>query len=68
MERSANRFEQINLYSVWQEFRNSLRNFIKSRVSNEQDAEDIFKGCLLKFIITCQTLKSKISYSHGYSR
>jgi hypothetical protein len=41
MERSANRFEQINLYTVWQEFRDSHRKFFKSRVSNEQDAEDI---------------------------
>ncbi|RXT03952.1 RNA polymerase sigma factor SigZ [Ammoniphilus sp. CFH 90114] len=40
--------KQVNLVTVWQDFRNILKQFIKSRVSNEQDTDDILQEVFIK--------------------
>ena len=39
---------QLNLHTIWKEFRVSLKQFIRSRVSNEQDSEDILQEVFIK--------------------
>lgn len=40
--------EQPTLQTIWQEFKEPLRHFIISRVSHEQDAEDILQDIFIK--------------------
>lgn len=39
---------QLNLHTIWQEFRISLKQFIRARVSDEQDSEDILQEVFIK--------------------
>lgn len=40
--------KELNLQTVWQELRTALKHFIRSRVSNEQDSEDILQEVFIK--------------------
>lgn len=41
---------QICLVDFWEESKITLKNFIRDRVSNEEDAEDILQDVFLKLI------------------
>lgn len=40
--------EQINTETLWQQFSEQVRNFIRSRVSNKQEAEDILQDIFIR--------------------
>ncbi|MRG88126.1 RNA polymerase sigma factor SigZ [Salinibacillus xinjiangensis] len=40
--------EQLHFEDIWQSLREPLKQFIKSRLSNEQDAEDIIQEVFIK--------------------
>ncbi|WP_428911137.1 RNA polymerase sigma factor SigZ [Niallia sp. Krafla_26] len=53
------RIKPFNLNQIWQEFRSSLRQFIRARVANEQDAEDILQEVFIKIYSHLSDLREK---------
>jgi RNA polymerase sigma-70 factor (ECF subfamily) len=51
--------ETLNIQMVWEAFRTSLRQFILSRVSNEQDAMDILQEVFIKIHFHLPSLKDE---------
>lgn len=51
-------FSEMNLESIWQEYSTSLRSFLHSRVSNDEDVEDLLQEVLIK---THQNLNTVVS-------
>ena len=46
----------ICLVDYWEESKRPLKNFIRGRVSNEEDIEDILQDVFLKFISNADKL------------
>lgn len=55
----------VCINSIWEEFSTPLRSFIKRRVQNEQDAEDILQEVFLKIHSSIESLKDD-SRIHGW--
>lgn len=51
----------INIEDVWQEYRASLKGFLRSKLNNKDDVEDILQDVLIKFYNKIHTLNDQQS-------
>ncbi len=51
----------MEIEEIWSEFRNSLKAFLHSKISNQSDVDDLFQEVLLKTYSRLYTLKEKDS-------
>jgi len=51
----------MNIEKIWQQYEVSLRNFIRIKVSNEADAEDLLQDIMIKTLTNLDDIKKQTS-------
>lgn len=51
----------MNTEHIWNEFENSLRSFVRTKIQNQEDVEDILQDVLIKVIKNLSSLKAETS-------
>lgn len=52
---------KCDIFNIWEIYRNDLKNYIRKRVFDENDADDIMQSVLIKITNYCET-KNDVKY------
>src|SRR5690606_32503332 len=52
---------KCDVFNIWETYRNDLKNYIRKRVFDENDADDIMQSVLIKITSYCET-KNDVKY------